>query len=132
MPAGGSRQTVWAAAKPAPGGEAFDAAAEGPVGQGAQDVARAGHGDQQDDGMAARDHKAGKSKLGLGRQDRGRQESDKEPRSEERRVGKECVSTCRTRWSPNNKKKKNRIERNTAQYRTTQRKRTTEYEREVM
>src|SRR3546814_16270411 len=45
---------------------------------GAQDVARAGHGDQQDDGMAARDHKAGKSKLGLGRPDRGRQESDKE------------------------------------------------------
>src|SRR3546814_11108320 len=25
-------------------------------------------------------------------------------RSEERRVGKECVSTCRSRWSPNNKK----------------------------
>src|SRR3546814_9161720 len=23
-----------------------------------------------------------------------------EPRSEERRVGKECVSTCRSRWSP--------------------------------
>src|SRR3546814_16321289 len=23
-------------------------------------------------------------------------------RSEERRVGKECVSTCRSRWSPNN------------------------------
>src|SRR3546814_12457866 len=23
------------------------------------------------------------------------------PRSEERRVGKECVSTCRSRWSPN-------------------------------
>src|SRR3546814_11738605 len=23
-----------------------------------------------------------------------------QPRSEERRVGKECVSTCRTRWSP--------------------------------
>src|SRR3546814_16397603 len=23
-------------------------------------------------------------------------------RSEERRVGKECVSTCRTRWSPSN------------------------------
>src|SRR3546814_4738490 len=23
-----------------------------------------------------------------------------DPRSEERRVGKECVSTCRTRWSP--------------------------------
>src|SRR3546814_5151191 len=24
----------------------------------------------------------------------------KPPRSEERRVGKECVSTCRSRWSP--------------------------------
>src|SRR3546814_15466319 len=27
-------------------------------------------------------------------------------RSEERRVGKACVSTCRSRWSPNHKKKK--------------------------
>src|SRR3546814_14271038 len=27
-------------------------------------------------------------------------------RSEERRVGKECVSTCRSRWSPYQKKKK--------------------------
>src|SRR3546814_12370703 len=27
-------------------------------------------------------------------------------RSEERRVGKECVSTCRSRWWPYNKKKK--------------------------
>src|SRR3546814_16390805 len=27
-------------------------------------------------------------------------------RSEERRVGKECVSTCRSRWSQYNKKKK--------------------------
>src|SRR3546814_14233172 len=27
-------------------------------------------------------------------------------RSEERRVGKECVSTCRSRWSPCHKKKK--------------------------
>src|SRR3546814_13814617 len=26
-------------------------------------------------------------------------------RSDERRVGKECVSTCRSRWSPNHKKK---------------------------
>src|SRR3546814_20413615 len=30
----------------------------------------------------------------------------KEPRSEERRVGKECVSTCRYRWSPFHYKKK--------------------------
>src|SRR3546814_16350130 len=30
-------------------------------------------------------------------------------RSEERRVGKECVSTCRSRWSRDNKKKKKRV-----------------------
>src|SRR3546814_19933540 len=29
-------------------------------------------------------------------------------RSEERRVGKECVSTCRSRWSPDNSKKKHK------------------------
>src|SRR3546814_12359733 len=29
-------------------------------------------------------------------------------RSEERRVGKECVSTCRSRWSPYYSKKKNK------------------------
>src|SRR3546814_17783613 len=29
-----------------------------------------------------------------------------EDRSEERRVGKECVSTCRSRWSPYHEKKK--------------------------
>src|SRR3546814_16748928 len=26
--------------------------------------------------------------------------ASRRPRSEERRVGKECVSTCRSRWSP--------------------------------
>src|SRR3546814_16334393 len=31
---------------------------------------------------------------------------DVETRSEERRVGKECVSTCRSRWSPYHSKKK--------------------------
>src|SRR3546814_17695140 len=31
---------------------------------------------------------------------------DPVPRSEERRVGKECVSTCRSRWSPYHSKKK--------------------------
>src|SRR3546814_13236119 len=30
----------------------------------------------------------------------------KSSRSEERRVGKECVSTCRSRWSPYHYKKK--------------------------
>src|SRR3546814_12168452 len=32
------------------------------------------------------------------------------PRSEERRVGKECVSTCRSRWSPYHSKKKHYIQ----------------------
>src|SRR3546814_12578908 len=31
---------------------------------------------------------------------------DSRVRSEERRVGKECVSTCSSRWSPYHKKKK--------------------------
>src|SRR3546814_2776075 len=30
----------------------------------------------------------------------GEQRAGGDPRSEERRVGKECVSTCRSRWSP--------------------------------
>src|SRR3546814_20154647 len=40
---------------------------------------------------------------------------DKRPvRSEERRVGKECVSTCRSRWSPDHyKKKRNTIKNKT-------------------
>src|SRR3546814_14778036 len=33
---------------------------------------------------------------------------DRRRRSEERRVGKECVSTCRSRWSPYHKKKNNK------------------------
>src|SRR3546814_7168766 len=36
-------------------------------------------------------------------------------RSEERRVGKECVSTCRSRWSPYHYKKKTQ-KRNTIQH----------------
>src|SRR3546814_2778226 len=32
-------------------------------------------------------------------------------RSEERRVGKECVSTCRSRWSPYHSKKKMKVTR---------------------
>src|SRR3546814_16320472 len=34
-----------------------------------------------------------------------RYESVRDFRSEERRVGKECVSTCRSRWSPYHSKK---------------------------
>src|SRR3546814_15099261 len=32
---------------------------------------------------------------------KGAMKRDRQIRSEERRVGKECVSTCRYRWSPN-------------------------------
>src|SRR3546814_18359692 len=34
-------------------------------------------------------------------------------RSEERRVGKECVRTCRSRWSPYDSKKKTEIRQRT-------------------
>src|SRR3546814_15392956 len=41
-------------------------------------------------------------------------------RSEERRVGKECVSKCRSRWSPvHEKKKQNRNTRATVESKTT-------------
>src|SRR3546814_1357706 len=45
------------------------------------------------DAIAADDDTATRS----GERDRWRDDAD---RSEERRVGKECVSTCRSRWSP--------------------------------
>src|SRR3546814_13312874 len=37
-------------------------------------------------------------------------------RSEERRVGKECVSTCRSRWSPYHSNKKRQEGRNTVSH----------------
>src|SRR3546814_11178328 len=40
-------------------------------------------------------------------------------RSEERRVGKECVSTCRSRWSPDHKKKKNNKQAHTSTEQTS-------------
>src|SRR3546814_1294739 len=40
------------------------------------------------------------SRSALGAWLRGRGWKFKKNRSEERRVGKECVSTCRSRWSP--------------------------------
>src|SRR3546814_1080517 len=48
------------------------------------------------------DHRVAVGKAGGGQQDLGNRRSpDLVPhRSEERRVGKECVSTCRSRWSP--------------------------------
>src|SRR3546814_19548692 len=40
-------------------------------------------------------------------------------RSEERRVGKECVSTCRYRWSPYHYKKKQQTKQNVYRNLTT-------------
>src|SRR3546814_11884672 len=51
-------------------------------------------------GIIGRDHK-----VAVGAERRGEKHSVI-LRSEERRVGKECVSTCRSRWSPYRKKKK--------------------------
>src|SRR3546814_14574866 len=45
-----------------------------------------------------------------GRPHRARRARCRVTRSEERRVGKECVSTCRSRWSPYHSKKKKRVE----------------------
>src|SRR3546814_13800389 len=65
---------------------------------------QAGHGPQQlggggnGAGRAGGDHRCGR-------------------RSEERRVGKECVSTCRSRWSPYPSKKKHN--KSKVQYMTT-------------
>src|SRR3546814_14471119 len=49
-------------------------------------------------------------------------------RSEERRVGKECVSTCRSRRSPYHQKKNEKhITTNQSQYRKTHNKQTAEH-----
>src|SRR3546814_10464004 len=45
---------------------------------------------------------------GLGAADWGGPRPGGHHRSDERRVGKECVSTCRSRWSPYHEKQKNR------------------------
>src|SRR3546814_11578704 len=43
---------------------------------------------------------------GQGQHDQQPGQGEDPVRSEERRVGKECVSPCRSRWSPYHKKKK--------------------------
>src|SRR3546814_11393587 len=67
---------------------------------------------------------SGKSRTGKGRADarpRSRPQRRRQPvaraarrlRSEERRVGKECVSTCRSRWSPYHLKKQHQTKHET-------------------
>src|SRR3546814_12922191 len=50
-------------------------------------------GDRTVDRVEVAQHRDGRARHAVGR-------------SEERRVGKECVSTCRSRWSPYHEKKK--------------------------
>src|SRR3546814_10537627 len=47
-----------------------------------------------------RDHHGGQHGRGDEPEQRPTSPVHGQPRSEERRVGKECVSTCRSRWSP--------------------------------
>ena len=51
-------------------------------------------------GFEARDCEAVKLGQDLAPMDRGNGEERARSRSEERRVGKECRSVCRSRWSP--------------------------------
>src|SRR3546814_7596142 len=50
--------------------------------------------------LQALEHHTGPSSLLLSRQNLPALAHAADTRSEERRVGKECVSTCRSRWSP--------------------------------
>src|SRR3546814_17433260 len=54
----------------------------------------------------AGEHRAVDEDLVIGRRKAVAASRHLEPRSEERRVGKACVSTCRSRWSPYHYKKK--------------------------
>src|SRR3546814_12270356 len=46
--------------------------------------------------------------------------ADNQLRSEERRVGKECVGTCRSRWSPYHSKKNNQTQTRAARHNTSE------------
>src|SRR3546814_19468702 len=52
-----------------------------------------------------RESTQGGEELGFGHRAKVSRCDDRAPRSEARRVGKECVSTCRSRWSPYHYKK---------------------------
>src|SRR3546814_4401255 len=70
-----------------------------------EDRQRGGHherGTQAHDAAGGDDHRGGIGHRGDQRADEEEAEADLQGalRSEERRVGKECVSKCRSRWSP--------------------------------
>src|SRR3546814_7721680 len=52
------------------------------------------------DRALAEDHQVAREDIGTFHGDGDRRRQPHPARSEERRVGKECVSTCRSRWSP--------------------------------
>src|SRR3546814_14775962 len=65
------------------------------IGEGGKRIARPFGGIAQVD-----EEDAGARAVGGARLRRPARRADLDLRSEERRVGKECVSTCRSRWSP--------------------------------
>src|SRR3546814_11957846 len=75
---------------------------------------RLGHREDRAEG-AAQQRLVGGDDRGPGPHDQqraaGEGERDGGDRSEERRVGKECVSTCRSRWSPYHQNKNNTNQR---------------------
>src|SRR3546814_19799422 len=71
------------------------------------------HGFGKDDGLPAVKFQApaGLAIFGIAIKPCGAALSSCEARSEERRVGQECVSLCRSQWSPYNNKKKTNMHR---------------------
>src|SRR3546814_20671883 len=57
---------------------------------------------------------------GFAKQVKNNQASKEHQRSEERRVGKECVSTCRSRWSPDHYTNNTTNKKSTARNHTNQ------------
>src|SRR3546814_14205319 len=71
---------------------------------GAPELAQDEHGEGEEHRAEERHQGDALGKAGPGLQ----HDHDAHERSEERRVGTECVSTCKSRWSPYTKKKNKR------------------------
>src|SRR3546814_19313825 len=73
---------------------------------GHQDLLRRGDLHSHPRGLGSGNPQGGSRRLGEGLRPQVRTHQDRLGRSEERRGGKERVSTCSTRWTRHNKKKK--------------------------